>query len=88
MRAIQLDHADPTHPASLVELDEPPGVGGGPTRHSIERAVEVLAADLLPADLLPADAVITHEFALEDHRDAIRSALDRRAGAMKVVFRP
>ena len=60
-----------------------PGHGGGPTRHSIERAVEVLAAGLLPAD-----TVITHEFALDDHREAIRTALDRRAGAVKVVFRP
>jgi len=37
---------------------------------------------------LPPDAVITHEFALDAYRDAIATALDRAAGAIKVVFRP
>lgn len=60
-----------------------PDVGGTPLRHSIARAVEILAAGLLPHE-----TVITHEFGLADHRDAIRTALDRRAGALKVVFRP
>jgi threonine dehydrogenase-like Zn-dependent dehydrogenase len=60
-----------------------PGVGGAPSRHSIARAVEILADGVLPAE-----AVITHEFGLADHREAIRTALDRRAGALKVVFRP
>jgi len=60
-----------------------PGVGGAPTRHSIARAVEILATGALPAD-----TVITHEFGLADHREAVRTALDRQAGALKVVFRP
>lgn len=60
-----------------------PGLGGGPVRSSVARAVEILASGLLPAD-----AVITHEFVLDDHREAIRTALDRQAGALKVVFRP
>ena len=60
-----------------------PGLGGGPVRSSVARAVEILAAGLLPAE-----AVVTHEFALENHREAIRTALDRRSGALKVVFRP
>jgi threonine dehydrogenase-like Zn-dependent dehydrogenase len=60
-----------------------PGIGGAPTAHSIARAVEILAGGYLPSD-----AVITHEFPLEAHRDAITTARDRRAGAIKVVFRP
>lgn len=60
-----------------------PGLAGTPTRHSIERALEILAAGLLPHD-----AVITHEFPLEGYRDAIATALDREGGALKVVFRP
>ena len=60
-----------------------PGLDGAPTAHSIARALEILAAGYLPSD-----AVITHEFPLEAHRDAIGTARDRRAGAIKVVFRP
>jgi threonine dehydrogenase-like Zn-dependent dehydrogenase len=60
-----------------------PGLGGGPVRSSVARAVEILASGVLPAN-----AVVTHEFALEDHREAIRTALDREGGALKVVFRP
>jgi threonine dehydrogenase-like Zn-dependent dehydrogenase len=59
------------------------GLDGAPAAHSIARALEILDAGYLPSD-----AVITHEFALEDHRDAIATARDRRAGAIKVVFRP
>jgi threonine dehydrogenase-like Zn-dependent dehydrogenase len=60
-----------------------PGLDGAPSAHSIARALEILAAGFLPSD-----AVITHEFPLEAHRDAITTARDRRAGAIKVVFRP
>jgi len=60
-----------------------PGLDGAPTAHSIARALEILADGYLPSD-----AVITHEFPLEGHRDAIATARDRRAGAIKVVFRP
>jgi threonine dehydrogenase-like Zn-dependent dehydrogenase len=60
-----------------------PGLEGTPSAHSIARALEVLDAGYLPSD-----AVITHEFPLEAHRDAIATARDRKSGAIKVVFRP
>ncbi len=61
-----------------------PGPPGGAVRHSVDRALDVLAAGGLPHDV-----VVTHEFALEDVRDAIGTALDRRAsGSIKVAFRP
>ena len=61
-----------------------PGAGGGPTRASIDRALEILATGSPPADV-----VITHNFPLGAYRDAVRTALDRRASAaIKVVFRP
>ena len=61
-----------------------PGIGGGPNRHSIERALEILAAGFLPDDV-----VVTHEFPLESYRDAIETAIDRAGSqAIKVVFRP
>jgi len=60
-----------------------PGPHGGPTRHSVARAVDILASGALPDDV-----VVTHDFALEDLREAIDVALDRRSGAIKVVFRP
>jgi threonine dehydrogenase-like Zn-dependent dehydrogenase len=60
-----------------------PGRGGAPSRHSEERALDILAAGALPHEV-----VVTHEFALEDHREAVRTAADRASGAIKVVFRP
>jgi threonine dehydrogenase-like Zn-dependent dehydrogenase len=61
-----------------------PGTGGGPSRHSIDRALDILTAGLLPDDL-----VVTHEFPLDGYRDAIETALDRsRTHAIKVVFHP
>lgn len=66
-----------------VDAGGAPGLAGAPDRHSVDRALDILAAGLLPAD-----AVITHEFPLEDHRRAVAAALDRRGGAVKVVFRP
>jgi threonine dehydrogenase-like Zn-dependent dehydrogenase len=66
-----------------VDLGGAPGPAGAPGRHSVDRAVDILAAGLVP------DEVVTHEFALEDYRPAIETALDRRGtGAIKVVFRP
>ena len=67
-----------------VDASSAPGLAGGPDRHSVDRALDVLAAGLLP------DAVVvTHEFALEDYRQAIETAIDRqRTQAIKVVFRP
>jgi threonine dehydrogenase-like Zn-dependent dehydrogenase len=53
------------------------------THHSIDLALEVLAAGGLPA------SVVTHSFALEDVREAVTTAIDKRnSHAVKVVFRP
>jgi threonine dehydrogenase-like Zn-dependent dehydrogenase len=61
-----------------------PGLAGGPDRHSVDRALDILAAGLLPHEV-----VVTHEFALEDYRQAVDTAIDRsRSHAIKVVFRP
>jgi len=47
------------------------------------------ALDILAAGLVPYDALVTHEFALDDYRTAIETAIDRgNARAIKVVFRP
>ena len=54
-------------------IDRPaPGLAGGPDRHSVDRALDVLEAGLLPADV-----VVTHEFGLEDYRVAVETAIDR-----------
>jgi threonine dehydrogenase-like Zn-dependent dehydrogenase len=67
-----------------VDRGSTPGLAGGPGRHSIDRALDVLAAGLLPDE-----AVITHEFALADYRTAVEAAIDRNSShAIKVVFRP
>jgi L-iditol 2-dehydrogenase len=60
-----------------------PGPGGGPSAHSEARALEILATGALPDEV-----VVTHDFALEQFRDAIATAIDRQSGAIKVVFRP
>lgn len=60
--------------------------GDHPTRgnhHSIDLALELLAAGGL------AESVVTHSFALEDLREAVSTAIDKRnTHAIKVVFRP
>jgi threonine dehydrogenase-like Zn-dependent dehydrogenase len=67
-----------------VDAGSAPGLAGGPDRHSMDRALDVLAAGLLPHEV-----VVTHEFALEDYRTAVETAIDRAsARAIKVVFRP
>jgi threonine dehydrogenase-like Zn-dependent dehydrogenase len=71
-----IDHTVDTHSA--------PGLAGAPDRHSVDRALDVLAAGLLPHAV-----VVTHEFGLEDYREAIGTAIDRNTShAIKVVFRP
>jgi threonine dehydrogenase-like Zn-dependent dehydrogenase len=61
-----------------------PDVVGGPTRHSIDRALQILADGGLPAE-----TVITHRFPLDQHRQAIDTALDRgHRASIKVVFTP
>jgi threonine dehydrogenase-like Zn-dependent dehydrogenase len=67
-----------------VDAGTAPGLAGGPGRHSVDRALDVLAAGLLPDDV-----VVTHEFPLDGYREAVETAIDRGgAGAIKVVFRP
>jgi L-iditol 2-dehydrogenase len=67
-----------------VDAGSAPGLAGGPDRHSVDRALDVLAAGLLPDE-----AVVTHEFPLESYREAIETAIDRgNSHAIKVVFRP
>lgn len=71
-----IDHTVDTGPA--------PGLAGGPDRHSVDRALDILAAGLLPDGV-----VVTHEFGLEDYRAGIETAIDRHTShAIKVVFRP
>jgi L-iditol 2-dehydrogenase len=53
------------------------------THHSIDLALEVLAQGGLP------ESVVTHSFSLEDLREGVATAIDKRnAHAIKVVFRP
>ena len=67
-----------------VDPGPAPGFAGGPDRHSIDRALDILGKGLLPGD-----AVITHEFGLDEYRSALGAALDRsHSGAIKIVFRP
>jgi L-iditol 2-dehydrogenase len=67
-----------------VDTGSAPGLAGGPDRHSVDRALDVLAAGLLPQDV-----VVTHEFPLDEYRDAVATAIDRGGShAIKVVFRP
>jgi len=67
-----------------VDLGGAPGLAGAPHRHSVDRATDILAAGLLPDA-----AVVTHEFGLDEYREAIETAIDRgNSRAIKVVFRP
>ena len=67
-----------------VDAGSAPGLGGGAGRHSVDRALDVLAAGLLPDSV-----VVTHEFGLESYREAVETAVQRdRSHAIKVVFRP
>ena len=67
-----------------VDSGSAPGLAGGPGRHSVDRALDVLAAGLLPDDV-----VVTHEFSLDEYRHAVETAIDRgNSHAIKVVFRP
>ncbi|MGO9874907.1 MAG: zinc-dependent alcohol dehydrogenase [Acidimicrobiia bacterium] len=67
-----------------VDAGSAPGLAGGPDRHSVDRALDVLAAGLLPHDV-----VVTHQFALDDYRQAVETAIDRgNSHAIKVVFVP
>jgi L-iditol 2-dehydrogenase len=66
-----------------VDAGSAPGLAGGADRHSVDRALDVLAAGLLPVE------VVTHRFPLEEYRTAVETAIDRNVShAIKVVFRP
>ena len=70
--------------AHTVDAGSAPGLAGAPGRHSVDRALDILAAGLLPDDV-----VVTHEYGLDDYRTAVETAIDRQtAHAIKVVFRP
>lgn len=56
---------------------------GGVPGHSFDRALELLAAGALPADV-----VVTHTFPQGALREAVDTAFDRRAGAIKVQVVP
>lgn len=60
-----------------------PAAGGGPSAHSIDRALALMADGRFPAETL-----VTHRFALDDFRAAIETAGNRAAGAIKVVLEP
>jgi len=67
-----------------IDAGSAPGLAGAPDRHSVDRALDILAAGLLPDR-----AVVTHEFPLDEYREAVETALDRAtARSIKVVFRP
>ena len=67
-----------------VDTASAPGLAGGADRHSVDRAIDVLAAGLLPDSV-----VVTHEFPLDGYREAVEAAIDRTTShAIKVVFRP
>ncbi len=67
-----------------IDAGAAPGLAGGAGEHSVDRALEILAAGLLPDT-----AVVTHEFGLDDYRTAVETAIDRgNSHAIKVVFRP
>ena len=67
-----------------VDSGSAPGLAGGPERHSVDRALDILAAGLLPDEV-----VVTHEFPLEEYRQAVETAIGRDTSqAIKVVFRP
>jgi threonine dehydrogenase-like Zn-dependent dehydrogenase len=67
-----------------VDSGSAPGLAGGPDRHSVDRALDILAAGMMPYDV-----IVTHEFPLDQYREAVETAIDREnAHAIKVVFRP
>ena len=42
--------------------------------------------DLMAKDELHAEAVITHRFRLEDYQEAFDTCMQRKGGAIKVIF--
>lgn len=66
-----------------VDAGGAPGPAGEVGRHSVDRALDILARGLLPDEV-----VVTHEFPLEGYREAVQTAMDKSTGAIKVAFRP
>ena len=67
-----------------VDAGPAPGLAGAVDRHSVDRALDILGAGLVPYDV-----IVTHEFALDEYRTAVETAIDRKhSRAIKVVFRP
>jgi threonine dehydrogenase-like Zn-dependent dehydrogenase len=67
-----------------IDSGDAPGLAGAAGRHSVDRALDILAAGHM-SDA----AVVTHEFGLDDYREAVETAIDRGSSrAIKVVFRP
>jgi threonine dehydrogenase-like Zn-dependent dehydrogenase len=54
--------------------------------NGIERSTYELTADLLLVGKLPAEDWITHRFPLAQWRAAVRTAADKRSGAIKVIL--
>jgi threonine dehydrogenase-like Zn-dependent dehydrogenase len=59
---------------------------GMETWNGVKQSTYDLTADLLLKKKLSVDGLITHRFALEQWRTAVRTAEDKRSGAIKVVL--
>jgi threonine dehydrogenase-like Zn-dependent dehydrogenase len=55
----------------------------GEGEHSFDRALALLAQGKYPADI-----IVTHDYALADYREALETAQNRKAGAIKVLLHP
>jgi len=54
--------------------------------HGEQRRTYEVVIDLLRAGKLTTDGLITHRFRLDEWRQAIQTAMDKRSGSIKVVF--
>jgi len=59
---------------------------GMETRDGLTQHTYDLVVDLLLQGKLTADGLITHRFPLDGWREAVRTALDKDSGAIKVVL--
>lgn len=59
---------------------------GMETWHGARQSTYDLTCDLLRQGKLTTDGLITHRFRLEQWREAVKTAQDKRTGAIKVVF--
>lgn len=71
-----------------VDHGRDPKASIGEARPGRDHSIDV-ALDILAKGGLPEEVVITHEFELEDYRDAVAAGVNKSASkAVKVVFRP